>query len=129
MGNFASRVDNNQNLSVAKYFNRRFSHGDDLLIIGSLLKSGAKLDRADYNYLLGIIEDQKNKNEYVPLCEKIEETLSLISDKNAERGEKYVRYENCGYNNNLEHIYDTPEYGISGMITVMITFQSIFTKR
>ncbi|MEY2393315.1 hypothetical protein [Wolbachia endosymbiont of Tettigetta isshikii] len=93
------------------------------MVIDLLLKSGAKFDRAEHNYLLGVIEDQKNKNEYVSYCEKIEKTLSLISrlkvlkkqtGENVKRGEKYVKYENCDYNNNLEHIYDTPEYGILG---------------
>ncbi|MDG7057014.1 MAG: ankyrin repeat domain-containing protein [Wolbachia endosymbiont of Penenirmus auritus] len=123
IGNFSTGVSDEKNLPTTEYFNRRFSRGNDLMIIDLLLKSGAKFDRAEHNYLLGIIEDQKNKNEYVFYCEKIEKTLSLISrlevlkkqtGENAERGEKYVKYENCDYNNNLKHIYDTPEYGISG---------------
>ncbi len=123
IGNFSTGVSDEKNLSTTEYFNRRFSRGNNLMIIDLLLKSGAKFDRAEHNYLLGIIEDQKNKNEYVSYCEKIEKTLSLISrlkvlkkqtGENAKRGEKYVKYENCDYNNNLEHIYDTPKYGISG---------------
>ncbi|MDG7053425.1 MAG: ankyrin repeat domain-containing protein [Wolbachia endosymbiont of Alcedoecus sp.] len=123
IGNFFTRVGDEKNLPTTEYFNRMFSRGNGLMIIDLLLKSGAKFDRAEHNYLLGIIEDQKNKNEYVFYCEKIEKTLSLISrlevlkkqtGENAKRGEKYVKYENCDYNNNLEHIYDTPEYVISG---------------
>ncbi|MGL9725968.1 MAG: hypothetical protein ACR5KV_04815 [Wolbachia sp.] len=46
-----------KNLSITEYFNRKFSRGDGLLIIDSLLKSGAKLDRAEYTYLLNILEN------------------------------------------------------------------------
>ncbi|MCA4773874.1 hypothetical protein IHO13_00935 [Wolbachia endosymbiont of Mansonella perstans] len=28
MGNFVPGVDNNENLSITEYFNRRFSHGN-----------------------------------------------------------------------------------------------------
>ncbi|MCA4775110.1 hypothetical protein IHO40_03220 [Wolbachia endosymbiont of Mansonella ozzardi] len=57
MGNFVPGVDNNENLSITEYFNRRFSHGNDLLIIDSLLKLRAKFDRAEYVYLLSIVEN------------------------------------------------------------------------
>lgn len=104
MKNYVSKVDNGKNLSIAEYFNERFSRGSGLLIIDSLLKSGAKFDKAEYTYLLNILENQKNKNEYVSLCENIEETLGLTSSENEKQ---------------MEHIYDIPEYSNSGQYGIL----------
>ncbi|MGL9718648.1 MAG: ankyrin repeat domain-containing protein [Wolbachia sp.] len=114
IGNFVTGVGGEENLSAVERLNRRFSRGDNLMIIDLLLRSGAKFDMAEHNYLLGIIKNQKSNNEYVPLCERIEETLGSILGKKQEKG--YVRYENLDYTG---HIHNIPEYGNSSQYGIL----------